>query len=94
MGVRGWTQKVQDAMQTYIGKTMPKNSDPNIYRKSDKIHDQVDPKWSQNEAKSDTKAKQPLQDALRGLRRQIFRLGRIVKAYIFLLFPEGPQKGE
>ena len=44
---------------------MPKNNeiDPKIHRKSDKIHDQVDPKWSQNEAKSDTKPKQSPQDA-------------------------------
>ena len=52
---------------------MSKNSeiDTKIRRKSDKIQDQVDPKWSQNEAKSDTKPKQPLQDTLGGLRRQI-----------------------
>ena len=44
---------------------MSKNSeiDPKIRRKSDKIQDQVDPKWSQNEAKSDKKPKQPFQDA-------------------------------
>ena len=51
-------------------KTMSKNSeiDPKIHRKSDKIQDQVDPKWSQNEAKRDTKP------ALGGLRRPISRL--------------------
>ena len=63
-------------MQTYIqgvGKQCQKNSeiDPKIRRKSDKIQDQVDPKWSQNEAKRGTKPKQPLQDALGGLRKQI-----------------------
>ena len=66
-------------MQTYIqgvGKQSQKNSeiDPKIRRKSDKIQDQVDPKWSQNEAKSDTKPKQPLQDALGGLRRPLSSL--------------------
>ena len=38
---------------------MSKNSEinPKIRRKSDKIQDQVEPKWSQNEAKRDKKAK-------------------------------------
>ena len=36
-----------------------------------KIHGKVDPKRSQNEAKRGTKPKQPLQDALGRLRRQI-----------------------
>ena len=40
---------------------------PKPFQKPSKI----DPKGSQNEAKSDTKPKQPLQDALGGLRRQI-----------------------
>ena len=62
-------------------KTMPKNSeiDPRISRKSDKIQDQVDPKCSQNEAKSDTKPKQPLQDALGDLRRRLSSLSRKVQ---------------